>query len=101
MKKMIGILMLGLLGACTVEHGEEGESAEGIVVGKPDLEVEKLPAGCFSSYMGSESSCKTTAMWQSYAASACKARGLRLVSVRPGTECGPGSYRFAKYDCCP
>jgi hypothetical protein len=50
---------------------------------------------------GGGSSCKSKAVWTSYAKYDCQAHGLAFGDIRFEDECEPGNYSIMKYTCCP
>jgi hypothetical protein len=60
-----------------------------------------LNPDCIKQEQGSESSCKDVVTWKEYAAQACESSGMLFTDYAPREECGPNSYRYVDYTCCP
>ncbi len=58
-----------------------------------------LPPGCIRQEQGSDNSCKTN--WNELAAQTCESSGMLLADYVTREECGPNSYRYVDYVCCP
>jgi hypothetical protein len=55
---------------------------------------------CFGDAQGGPTSCKPAEVWTKYASDLCVAKGSKISHISFAEDCGKGSFRWTKYECC-
>jgi len=58
------------------------------------------PPACFGDAQGGPTSCKPAEVWTKYASDLCVTKGTQIAHIAFAEECGKGTFRYTKYECC-
>ena len=104
----LGLGALGLAGcddalrlAAEAKKGGESPSPTGTTGSSSGTAGISGQSACTPYNLGGDGVCLDVATIKQNASFACEKAGLRLNDYFPTDACGDGTYRAAKYDCCP